>query len=174
MRNKLKIKEDSKVLTIRYESKHILSFILLISFSFFILGLLYPILTTKQQVLGIVLKFQEVKLFDSVLMFYKENDYLLASIILLFTIILPVMKFIAIFNKLFDYFELPEKVDYILHLLDKWSMLDVFLVALLLLNYKLNSYVLFMELGVGTWFIALSILFRMFTSMLMDYKIKKI
>lgn len=56
--------------------------------------------------LGIVLKFQEVKLFDSVLMFYKENDYLLAVIILLFTTILPIIKFISIFNNLFDFFEL--------------------------------------------------------------------
>lgn len=166
--------ENSKILTIRFESKYILSFILLISISFFLLGLLYPILTTKQQVLGIVLNFQEVKLFDSVVMFYNENDYLLALIILLFTIILPIMKFIAIFNRLFDYFELPKKMGHMLHLLDKWSMLDVFLVALLLSNYKLNSYIIFMELGIGTWFIALSILFRMSTSILMDYKMKTI
>jgi len=47
--------------------------------------------------------------------------------------------------------------------LDKWNMLDVFLVALLLLNFKMNSNFIVMQLKIGTTFIALAVIFRILT-----------
>lgn len=138
------------------------------------LGLIYPILATKKQVFGLVLKHQELRLFDSVKMFYESNDYLLAIIIFLFTIVLPIMKFFELLNRTFTILNVSKKINYLLHLLDKWSMLDVFLVALLLLNFKLDSNFIVMKLKIGTSFIAISIILRMFATMLMDYKIREI
>ena len=148
--------------------------ILLVSITFFILGLSYPILSTKKQVFGLVLNYQEVKLFDSVKMFYESNDYLLAIIIFLFTIFLPIIKFFELINRIFTIFRVSKKANYILHLLDKWSMLDVFLVALLLLNFKMDSNIIVMKLKIGTTFIALSIITRMFSTMLINFKNKEI
>jgi uncharacterized paraquat-inducible protein A len=48
--------------------------------------------------------------------------------------------------------------------LDKWSMIDVFLVALLLLNFKMDSNVIVMKLKTGTQFIAISVILRMITA----------
>ena len=156
------------------QNKLLISLILLASITFFVLGLIFPILATKQQVFGIVLKYQEVRLFDSVRIFYESKDYLLAVIIFLFTIILPVIKYLELSNRIFTIFIPSKKFSYILHLLDKWSMLDVFLVALLLLNFKLNSNIIVMKLKIGTSFIAISIIIRMFTTILINYKTREI
>lgn len=145
-----------------------LSLLLLTSITFFVLGLIYPLLSTKQQVLGIVLKYKEVRLFDSIRMFYKSSDYLLALIIFLFTIVLPIIKFIELTNRVHKFINIPKKTNAFLHLIDKWSMLDVFLVALLLLNFKMDSNIIVMKLKIGTTFIALSVIIRMLTSNLID------
>jgi paraquat-inducible protein A len=154
------------------QKKITISLMLLISITFFVLGLTYPILSTKQQVLGIVLKYNEVRLFDSIKMFYESNDYLLALIIFLFTIVLPIVKFIELTNRIHTFTNIPKKINDFLHLIDKWSMLDVFLVALLLLNFKMDSNIIVMKLKIGTSFIAFSIIIRMITTELTSRMIK--
>jgi len=47
-------------------------------------------------------------------------------------------------------------------------MLDVFLVALLLLNFKMDSNIIVMKLKIGTNFIALAVILRMLSSYLID------
>jgi len=156
------------------QKKHLILVLLLLSILFFILGLIFPILSTKQQVLGIVLKYQEVRLFDSISMFYKSGDYLLSGIIFLFTIIFPLVKLFDLINKVLIILKFSKKASYVLQILDKWSMLDVFLVALLLLNFKMDSNIIVMKLKIGTSFIVLSIIIRMFTTILINHKYKEI
>lgn len=152
-----------------WKSKYIVAFFLLVSVAFFIMGLTYPIMSTKKQVLGLVLNYQEIRLFDSVSLFYNGKEYLLGTIIFLFTIILPIFKYLEIINRIFVFFRIPERIDRVLHLLDKWSMLDVFLIALLLLNFKMNSTIIVMQIKVGTLFLAVSIIARMLCTTLIDY-----
>ena len=144
--------------------------LLLLTVTFFILGLYYPILSAKYQVpiVKIAYKYQEIRLFDSVRLFYNEGSYLLAGIIFIFTIVLPIVKYLEIANRLFRWIPLSSKVSKFLHSIDKWSMLDVFLVALLLLNFKMDSNIIVMKLKTGTTFIALSVLLRMGVSELID------
>ncbi len=167
---KLKDHKTSEKHNFIMKTKYIILLILLISITSFMLGLIYPILATKKQVFGLVLKHQELRLFDSVKMFYESNDYLLAIIIFLFTIVLPIMKFFELLNRTFTILNVSKKINYFLHLIDKWSMLDVFLVALLLLNFKLDSNFIVMKLKIGTSFIAISIILRMFATILINYK----
>ncbi|NPA44094.1 MAG: paraquat-inducible protein A, partial [Chlorobi bacterium] len=141
---------------------------------FFSLGLYYPILSAKYSILDFGLNYKEIRLFDSVRIFYKEGSFLLAGIILVFTIILPVIKYIEIANRLFQRIRIPANFSKFLHSIDKWSMLDVFLVALLLLNFKMNSSFISMHLQVGTNYIALAVLSRMLLSILVDrYNLRK-
>lgn len=156
------------------KSKYLILLLLLVSVSFFILGLSYPIMSTKKQVLGIVLDYQEIKLFDSVKMFYESKEYLLATIIFLFTIVLPAFKFLEIINRSLGMVRIPARIDRVLILLDKWSMLDVFLIALLLLNFKMNSTILVMQIKNGTLFLAIAILLRMLVSVMMDYQQRRV
>ena len=58
--------------------------------------------------------------------------------------------------------------------IDKWNMLDVFLVALLLLNFKMNGAIMAMDLEIGTTFIALAVLTRMFTIIAIEQLSKQV
>ena len=146
-------------------NKKISYIFLLSSIVFFALGLYYPILATKHQILGFTLDYKEVRLIDSVKIFYKSSDYLLASVIFIFTIILPIIKYLELIIRIKS-----QKKSSFLSKLDKWSMIDVFLVALLLLNFKMDSNIIIMKIKLGTQFIALSVILRMITASIIKVK----
>ncbi|NDV58674.1 paraquat-inducible protein A [Bacteroides sp. 519] len=127
---------------------------LCVSFIFFVLGVYYPLFSTATK---IVFKFRsnDMNLFDSVKFFFDNNEYFLAIIILFFTFIMPLLKYIELTITV-----IRNKAPRFSHALDKWNMLDVFLVALLLLNFKMNSNIIVMDLKIGTTFIALAVIFR--------------
>lgn len=159
----------------RYVNSRIFKLIaLILSVVFFCLGLYYPILSTKKQVLGVVLESNSIRLTDSIKMFYQEGSYLLGSIILIFTLVFPIIKYFNIFNKIFSIFDASNKANYIISKLDKWSMLDVFMIALLLLNFKMDSNIIVMNLKIGTSYIALAVIFRMMIDIDNSEKIEKI
>lgn len=135
----------------------------ILSVTFYVLGLCYPLMSTKYQVLNIPLKHQDVTLFDSVRMFWGDSEYLIASIILVFTFILPVLKYIELSLTLTTGRQFLK-----LRSVDKWNMIDVFLVAMLLLNFKMNSRFIVMRLEWGTNFIALAVLTRLVTILLVE------
>jgi uncharacterized paraquat-inducible protein A len=129
-------------------------FTLAFSIAFFALGMYFPILSTHTKV---VFKFgyEEINIFDSIKMFFADREYFLAAVILVFTFIMPLAKYVELIIRI-----LRNTSSKTLQNLDKWNMLDVFLVALLLLNFKMQSKVMVMELKVGTTFIALAVMFR--------------
>ncbi len=133
------------------------------SVAFYVLGLIYPLMSTKYQVLGVRLRYQEVTLFDSVRMFRESGEYLIASIILVFTFLLPILKYVELALRL-----ATGRPFLKLQSVDKWNMIDVFLVAMLLLNFKMNSRFIVMRLEMGTNFIALAVLTRLVTILLVD------
>lgn len=136
---------------------------LLASVVLYILGLSFPLMSTKYQVLGFQIRSQEVTLFDSVRMFWQGSDYLIAAIILVFTFLLPILKYIELTLRL-----ATGRTYLKLQSVDKWNMIDVFLVALLLLNFKMNSRFIVMRLELGTNFIALAVLTRLAAILLID------
>ena len=102
-------------------------------------------------------------LFDSIKLFWESKEYLVALVILVFTFILPISKYFELGLRLITGKEYP-----VLHGVDKWNMIDVFLVAMLLLNFKMNSNFIVMRLENGTNFIALAVLTRLVTIALID------
>ncbi|MBR5018483.1 MAG: paraquat-inducible protein A [Bacteroidales bacterium] len=154
------IKKQYKFLTTR---NLVATGFLVASIVFYVLGLIYPLMSTKYQVWGIQLKHQEVTLFDSVRMFWDSCEYLVASIILVFTFILPILKYIELALRLGTGRQFLK-----LQSVDKWNMIDVFLVAMLLLNFKMNSRFIVMRLELGTNFIALAVLTRLATILLVE------
>jgi uncharacterized paraquat-inducible protein A len=114
----------------------------------------FPLLSTHTQIIW-KFGYKEITVFKSVQLFFESKEYLLAIVILLFTFLMPIIEFTALFIRFF-----VNKTNRILQHLDKWNMLDVFLVALLLLNFKMQSNIFVMQLKIGTTFIALSVIFR--------------
>ena len=133
---------------------------------FYIMGLVYPIIFSKTSILGFTLEEEYMRLTDSIKFFWEQEDIFLAMVILVFTIVFPIVKYLDLSVRLVAPNLLPRKLVTILKDLDKWSMLDVFLVALLILNFKFDTSMVKMELEVGTTFIALSVVLRMVASYL--------
>ncbi len=135
---------------------------LLISITFFILGMCFPILSTHTKLI-VKFGYEEVNIFDSVRMFFESNEYFLGIIILLFTFVIPAVNSVLMMYRIIS----GKRPKHSLNL-DKWNMLDVFIIALLLLNFKLQSNIMVMELKIGTTFIALSVIFRIITMILIE------
>lgn len=150
-------KDDLKIITI--------VLVFLISIVFFILGITTPILSTKIDVFGIGFNKKEVNLIDSVKLFYDSKDYFLSVIILIFTFVLPAAKYIELLIKLIikRYKRYKNSL-----LLDKWNMLDVFIVALLLVNFKMGDSLIVMNLQLGTAFLSISVITRILVIELID------
>jgi len=139
--------------------------VLIISFVFFTLGMYFPLLSTHKQLI-FKFSYQELNIFQSIKMFFDDKEYFLAGIILVFTFIIPFVEYIRL---TFILVLKREGNNKMLHL-DKWNMLDVFLVALLLLNFKMNSNFIVMQLKIGTTFISLAVIFRILTINLITLK----
>lgn len=108
---------------------------------------------------------QEVSLADSVHAFLEKGEIFLAVILITFTFVFPLIKFAALSWALLTPADgRASKMNKILGALGKWSMLDVFVVALLLLNMKLDSGLLDMELRTGVIWFSASILLTMLCS----------
>jgi uncharacterized paraquat-inducible protein A len=147
-----------------FSGRNIIAALFLIgSIVFFVLGVTHPLMSTKYQVIGIRLKSQEVTLFDSIRLFWESKDYFVSLIILVFTFILPISKYFELALRI-----ITGKKYLVLQSVDKWNMIDVFLVAMLLLNFKMNSNFIVMRLEEGTNFIALAVITRLVTIALLD------
>lgn len=126
------------------------------SLLFFCLGLYYPIM--KAEIL-LGLKEDFSYLTSAVSHFYKEGDYFIGTLILVFCLILPVGKYIFIgLNVAGVDMSRFKLLHHILEFIAKWAMLDVFVVALVIVNMKFDSLLIKTQLAVGTTFFALSIL----------------
>ncbi|MDR1527823.1 MAG: paraquat-inducible protein A [Dysgonamonadaceae bacterium] len=146
------------------ETSKILGIIALtLTIVFFALGMYFPMLSTHTQIIG-KFGYKEITILKSVQMFFEGKEYLLAIVILLFTFLMPIVEFTALLVRIFR-----NNTNRFLQYLDKWNMLDVFLVALLLLNFKMHSNILIMQLKAGTTFIALSVIFRILTITLLNH-----
>ena len=154
--------------------KNILIYVVLTGSIFlFILGLSFPILSTKTEILGITLKYENIWLFTSIKYFFNNEEYLLGAVILFFTFIFPIIKYLDLINRVTGLIEINERMEHILSLTDKWSMLDVFIVALLILNFKMNSEIIYMKIKIGTSFLAASIIVRMMISSYISHKARQ-
>ena len=137
--------------------------VLLISIISFSLGVYYPLLSVKYSLFGVGFGKTNTNIFDSVLMFFNSGDYFIAAIIFVFTFLLPIYKYAEVLVKRLILGKVIKSTS-----IDKWNMLDVFLVALLLLNFKMNSAIIVMDLEIGTMFIAIAVVTRMVSIILLS------
>lgn len=138
------------------------------SLIFYGLGLYFPIFSSSTSLLGFTLQRESYRLTDSIHYFLEHEDLFLAMVILVFTLVFPVLKYVDLGVRLFSPNTFSHKFIQILKHLDKWSMIDVFLVALLILNFKLDTSMISMELQMGTTFIAISVVLRILASHFID------
>ena len=120
-----------------------------------IIGLFAPMMTLKK---FLFLK-DEVSIYTGLIGLFDEGEYALFAIILIFSICFPLAK---IFSLAYVWYveSPPERRKTLLHRIEalgRWSMLDVFVVALLVVTIKLGVFA-DVEVHAGIYFFAASVL----------------
>jgi paraquat-inducible protein A len=141
--------------------------ILIISGVFFVLGLMFPILQTGYGIGPITIRQEKIYLASSFNYFFDQGEIFIGFILLFFTLIFPILKYIFLFYVLSGR-TVPKQgsIAIALEIINKWSMLDVFVVAVLILNMKFSSEIIISRLESGTTLFAVSVVFMMVASFL--------
>lgn len=121
-------------------------------------GLVSPIITLKK----FVLIQNTFSIAGGVLALLKEGKLFLFAVIFLFSIVLPLLK-IGVLARLLSVEAHSQKIDQYLHwmhLYGKWSMLDVFVVAVMVVVVKLGV-VASIEIHFGLYAFAIAVILTM-------------
>ncbi len=135
-------------------------------------GLITPILMIvvhkNVEYLGdVVLSFESKGILGSIEKLFAEGNTPLALIVLLFSILLPALKTLSLlFVSLFEYRPFAAKLVRFFKTLGKWSMLDVFIVSLLVVYLGSgNSNVSRSEIEIGVYFFVAYVFLSMAASL---------
>jgi len=129
------------------------------------MGLINPILENSML---IGLNRKPIYLLGSIEYFFAEKEYFIGLLLLVFTLVFPVFKYLFIGFRLINIeFGQQKWVEVLVEIINKWAMLDVFVVALIIVNMKFNSLIISTEIEIGTTFFAVSILLLMTASFIL-------
>ncbi len=126
------------------------------------IGLFAPILTLSK----FVLVKSTFSVFSGVLQLFKEGQYFLFLIIAGFSVLLPIIKLGVLDKVIFQPEVISAPTQRYLHWiqkLGKWSMLDVFVVAVLVVAVKLRA-IAEVQMHYGLYAFAVSVLLTMWLS----------
>ena len=137
----------------------IINLLLLLALATLIIGITAPLLTL------IKFSFLEntVSLLSTVQQLYTEKEWFLFIIIALFSLCVPIIKItslLLILNVSYSLDSFLDKTLRVIETIGKWSMLDVFVVALLLVSVKLGALAK-VEVHYGLYSFAASVLLTM-------------
>ena len=79
---------------------------------------------------------KDISILQSVIILFEEGLYFLSILILIFSTVFPILKYIYLFNFTFDinYF----KKSVLMNIISNWSMTDVFVISLIISIYKVS------------------------------------
>lgn len=143
-------------------------------------GLVSPILmvTIHKEVeyLGdVVLSFESKGVIGSIVKLYESGDWIVAAVVVLFSVITPVLKTVALlFVSIFIESKFAHGIVKFFKLIGKWSMVDVFVVAVFLVYLTSNKGdVSRAEVEVGLYFFLAYVIVSMLVSLTADKMLKK-
>lgn len=145
--------------------------ILLSGCLFFILGITLPMMTVKKMV---VVK-NTFTILQGIGTLLADKTFLLGMILLIFSVIFPLTKFIGMIAYVVLYPPLPSQLtqwQVWLSKLAKFSMLDVFVVAQMLMILKL-SWLVEVEIHSGIYWFSLAVIISMMVGILIEYDIRR-
>ena len=143
---------------------------LVLSFLFLLFGLFLPVITLKE----LILWKTTFSVLTGIENLFHEKHYILGSIILFFSIFFPITKLAVLFF-VWSY-RLSEKTRNMviewLGILGKWSMLDVFVVAMMIVITKISKFA-HAEARIGIYFFGASIMLTMILTEKINHLLKK-
>ncbi len=145
-------------------------FLLLFSTVALTLGLFLPVITLKE----LVFWTHTFSVYTGILTLQGERQYVLAMVIFVFSILFPLLKLGTLWV-LWIFNASKEKSLWLvkwLGILGKWSMLDVFVVAITIVIAKISSFAS-AEPRIGIYFFGSSILLAMIATMRTEKRLKQ-
>lgn len=143
--------------------------LIILSVILLIIGLYKPVITVQK-----LWDSNTQSILSSVLHLWHDKDYGLAAIIFFFSIIFPIIKLISLlviwFARLED--KTREGIIRAMELLGRWSMLDVFVCAVLIVTIKLGV-LASAKIEPGIYYFAVSIFLAMLVTTLQAHLIRK-
>lgn len=151
-----------------YHRRHDVALLIMSSFIILLIGLSLPLITVEKTVFWRHWQ-NNYSVYTGVVELAKQGDILLALVIFFFSIVFPFAKLLSLsliwFRKLTD-----EERSITLHwlgILGKWSMLDVFAVAILVVAAKLRG-LTEIQPQVGVYVFGLAIILSMLSTVQID------
>jgi hypothetical protein len=146
-----------------------------------VLGLITPILmvTIHKEVeyLGdIVLSFESKGVIGSIVKLWETGDIVVAMVILLFSVVVPVLKVLSLFVvSVFMESRFAHGIIAFFKMIGKWSMVDVFVVAVFLVYLTANKGdVSRAEVEMGLYFFLVYVIVSMLVSLSADRMLKEV
>jgi len=140
-----------------------------------ILGLITPILMVTihkevEYIGDIVLSFESKGVIGSIAKLFDGGDIIVALVILLFSVIVPVLKVLSLlFVSVFMQSDFAHSIVKFFKMIGKWSMVDVFVVAVFLVYLTANKgEVSRAEVEVGLYFFLAYVIVSMLVSLSAD------
>ncbi|MDM5272438.1 paraquat-inducible protein A [Sulfurovum sp. zt1-1] len=144
-------------------------------------GLFTPLLTVTihkelEYIGDVVLSFESKSLLGSVVKLWEGGDIIVALVILLFSVLIPLIKTLSLmFVAVVMESRFAHGIVKFFKLIGKWSMLDVFVVAVLLVYLTGNgSDVSHAEVQVGLYFFLAYVIVSMLVSLSADKMLEKV
>ena len=136
-----------------------------------VLGIFLPVITLKEMVLWQ----HTFSVYSGIVSLWAENHYFLSIIIFLFSIIFPVFKLVTLSFIWFKRMSTEKRQVYLkwLSSFGKWSMLDVYVVAITIVIAKISNFAS-AEPRAGIYFFCFSIILSMLITMRIDNLIKSV
>jgi len=144
-----------------FTGKNYIPILLSLAFLFLVLGLFLPAIHLKE----LIFFHSTFSVITGISSMFSEGHYILASVIILFSIVFPLFK-LFVLNFIWFFRMEDNKRDRFLHwlgLLGKWSMLDVFVVAVMIVITKISKFA-DAEPKIGIYLFCASIIITMFST----------
>lgn len=152
-----------------YPGRIDIAVLIVLSMVLLIIGLTLPVLTTRK-----LWESNTYSIVTGVQNLWREKYYVLAVIIFFFSVIFPIAKLLSLSVvwsiKLKD--EHRQKVIYFMEIFGKWSMLDVFVSAIVIVWIKMGA-LASAKAENGIYFFAASVLLTMVVSSLQGALVKR-
>ncbi|MGE0267108.1 MAG: paraquat-inducible protein A [Candidatus Omnitrophota bacterium] len=146
------------------------SLLLVLSFVFLLLGLFLPAIHLKELVV-----FQSTfSVLTGIQNLFHEGHHILGVVIILFSVIFPLFKLFVLYIIWFHRIPHPQKAAFIrwLSVLGKWSMLDVFVVAVTIVITQVSRFA-DAQPRIGIYFFGVSIIITMLVTERIEKVIQK-
>jgi len=149
-------------------------FLLCVSLASLLAGLSLPLITVDKTVFWNHWH-NEYSVFTGIVNLAQDGDVLLAFVLFFFSMVFPFVKLSALVVIWFKRLSNEQRTTTLgwLEMLGRWSMLDVFAVAIMIVAAKLRALTQ-VQPQIGVYFFGAAIMLSMITTMLVDQLARKI